>query len=351
MGGMDIPAAVQVAHLALKHRRNKNGGQRVFVFVGSPVQCDSKALVKAGRQLKKNNIAVDVILMGGYDNDGNEEKMQELVKAANSSSSDNCHLVSVPPGVLPSDVLVSSPVVHGNAGRADGGLNMGESGAPAAVGAGGQMDSGFGEFGGVDPNMDPELAMALRVSMEEERARQERAAAAANEQKEAESEPAAASAEQKDETGDTNMMDVDKKPSSSEADNFQEQSEEDLLLQQALAMSMNEDNDNDEKPSAENTSKVANEESVEVTEAMEEDDEDAAMQLALQMSMQPDTDEAPQQAQTGQFQDPAFVNQLLGSLPGVDPNDPAIQNALRNFNQQQQEEKDEDADSKDKNEK
>merc|ERR1711957_658136 len=38
----------------------------------------------------------------------------------------------------------------------------------------------FADFGGVDPNMDPELAMALRVSMEEERARQERQNAAAN---------------------------------------------------------------------------------------------------------------------------------------------------------------------------
>ena len=27
--------------------------------------------------------------------------------------------------------------------------------------------------------------------------------------------------------------------------------------------------------------------------------------------------------------DPAFVNQLLGSLPGVNPDDPAIQEALR----------------------
>lgn len=34
------------------------------------------------------------------------------------------------------------------------------------AGAGG----GFAEFGGVDPAMDPELAMALRVSMEEARA-------------------------------------------------------------------------------------------------------------------------------------------------------------------------------------
>lgn len=41
--------------------------------------------------------------------------------------------------------------------------------AAAAVGGGGSF-----EFG-VDPNLDPELALALRVSMEEERARQEAA--------------------------------------------------------------------------------------------------------------------------------------------------------------------------------
>ena len=37
--------------------------------------------------------------------------------------------------------------------------------------------AGGGDFDfGVDPNLDPELALALRVSMEEERARQEAAA-------------------------------------------------------------------------------------------------------------------------------------------------------------------------------
>lgn len=40
--------------------------------------------------------------------------------------------------------------------------------------------SGF-DFG-VDPNMDPELALALRISMEEERARQEAAAKKASEE-------------------------------------------------------------------------------------------------------------------------------------------------------------------------
>lgn len=44
------------------------------------------------------------------------------------------------------------------------------SAAAAAVGGGG----GAYDFG-VDPNLDPELALALRVSMEEERARQEAA--------------------------------------------------------------------------------------------------------------------------------------------------------------------------------
>ena len=61
----------------------------------------------------------------------------------------------------------------------------------------------------------------------------------------------------------------------------------------------------------------------------DEEDEDAAMKMALQMSMQPD---AVEEAKTEQFQDPQFVSQLLGSLPGVDPNDPLIQNALRNLN-------------------
>lgn len=45
----------------------------------------------------------------------------------------------------------------------------GEEGAAAAGGGGGY------EFG-VDPNLDPELALALRVSLEEERARQNQGA-------------------------------------------------------------------------------------------------------------------------------------------------------------------------------
>mmetsp|Transcript_37774 Transcript_37774/g.53281 ORF Transcript_37774/g.53281 Transcript_37774/m.53281 type:complete len:408 (+) Transcript_37774:82-1305(+) len=306
----DVAASVQVASLALKHRRNKNGAQRIVLFVGSPLDgVDSRTLTKAGKQLKKNNVAIDVVAMGELED--NEPKLRDLVEAANGRNDEGqktCHLVTIPAGVLPSDVLASSPVVHGG----DGG------GAGAAAAAGGAPPFGapagdaFADFGGVDPNMDPELAMALRVSMEEERARQERAAASS-------AAPEAA---------DTEMADAPAAPAeapeapappvaAATAGMDLGLSEEEALLQQALAMSMNEN----DPPAAEES------EPSEAAVASTAVDEDAAaMQMALQMSMQP---EEETRAESQQFQDPDFVNQLLGSLPGVDPNDPQIQNALR----------------------
>ena len=54
--------------------------------------------------------------------------------------------------------------------QGDGGSGYGGQAGGGEAGAGGQPGGGY-EFG-VDPNLDPELAMALRVSLEEERARQ-----------------------------------------------------------------------------------------------------------------------------------------------------------------------------------
>lgn len=300
--GIDLTVSIQVASLALKHRRNKNGSQRIIVFVGSPLpgSVDSKALTKAGKMLKKNNVAIDIVAMGELGD--NQDRLKELVDAANGSNnvdSDRmCNLVTIPAGVLPSDVLLSSPIVSGGMGGGGGG--GGESGdLDLASGGGG---GGFADYGGIDPNMDPELAMALRVSMEEERARQERIAAAS------------AAEETKQD------MDVEQTTATAAEANDGD-ADEDALLQQALAMSMAEGGD-------EEGIEVAAEKMEVQQDVVDEDDEDAAIQLALQMSMQPDTEEeaAPQQ-----FQDPQFVNQLLGSLPGVDPNDPVIQNALRNL--------------------
>lgn len=299
----DVAVSVQVAGLALKHRPNKNGSQRIVLFVGSPIEVDKKALQKAGRQLKKNNVAIDVVVLGELEE--NEPKLRELVDAANGRTDDSeertCHLVTIPPGVLPSDVLANSPILGAGGAFAGQAAVAMASGGGGGGGAGGD---GFGDFGGIDPNMDPELAMALRISMEEERTRQERAAAAAN-------------AESGDGSNDdANMTEANTNSPAAEAG----LSEEEALLQQALAMSMNEN----EPASAEDSKPAA--ESGGGDDEMEMD-EDEAMQMALQMSMQQQQDQGGSAG--GSLQDPSFVNQLLGSAQGVDANDPEIQEALR----------------------
>lgn len=289
----EIISAVQVASLALKHRSNKNGSQRIVLFCGTPVNAEKKALQKVGKQLKKNNVAIDIVVLGEIEH--NEEKLQEIVNAANGRSEDTgertCNLVAVPAGTLPSDVLASSPILAGSAAAMA--AQYGDVGGSGAGGA-------FAEFGGIDPNMDPELAMALRVSMEEERARQERVAAAQAQQGES----------KEDETSGQNAQ----------------MSEEEQMLQQALALSMNE------------TGAAVEDHAMEDAGAAM--DEDAELQMALQLSMQQD------QGGGGQIQDPAFVQQLLGADSQVDQNDPEVQEMLRKSS----EKKDEDA-TDDKNDK
>uniref|UniRef100_A0A7S4WCF7 VWFA domain-containing protein n=1 Tax=Ditylum brightwellii TaxID=49249 RepID=A0A7S4WCF7_9STRA len=314
---VDVAASVQVASLALKHRRNKNGAQRIVLFVGSPLtNVETRTLTRAGKQLKKNNVAIDVIAMGELEE--NEPKLKELVDAANGSGGEGgertCHLVTIPPGVLPSDVLVGSPIVHGGGG---GGAVSSPGGMGGGGGGGGDMSGAFAEYGGVDPNMDPELAMALRVSMEEERARQERAAAAA---------AAAAAEEGKEESKDGEGMEMDEsgtpaadaKPTAEEGKSDTgaevEMGDEDALLQQALAMSMAESADAAPEEVADEKKPVAEDTQMEE----DDDDEDAAMQLALQMSMNPSEEpssaatsaEANTEGQQQEFQDPQFVNQV-----------------------------------------
>lgn len=124
-------------------------------------------LVKIGKKLKKNNVALDVVSFGH--DDANAEKLEAFVAAVDSN--ENSHLVTVPAGTILSDMLFGSPIFHpdGTAGYGGG----------AAGGAGGADGAGGDGFDFVDPNIDPELALALRVSLEEERARQNAAAAAA----------------------------------------------------------------------------------------------------------------------------------------------------------------------------
>ena len=99
----------------------------------------------------------------------NVPKLTALVTSANTS--DNCHFLDVPLGVaMITDVLISSPIISEDMGAGAGNVPGAAVGGGAGAGPAGQ--SHFSDFGGIDPNLDPELAMALRISLEEERARQ-----------------------------------------------------------------------------------------------------------------------------------------------------------------------------------
>jgi 26S proteasome regulatory subunit N10 len=161
-----LATGIQVAGLALKHRQNKSQKARIIVFVCSPIEEVESDLVKLAKKMKKNNTAVDFILFG--DTDEENHKKLETFNREVKGSGDGSHLVVIhPSGKLLSDQLLSTPILLGEGAGPSGG-----SGAGAEAGGASNEDFPFG----IDPSVDPELALALRMSMEEEKARQEKKA-------------------------------------------------------------------------------------------------------------------------------------------------------------------------------
>jgi len=341
----NLMGSIQVAQLALKHRQNKNQRQRIIVFVGSPIENEEKDLVKLGKKLKKNSVAMDIINFG--EEAENASKLEALLNAVNSD--DNSHLVTVPPGphVL-SDILLSSPIVQGE----DGGGGAAMGGGVGGAGGGGAGGEGFAEFG-VDPTLDPEFAWALRVSMEEERQRQEAEAKKRAEEAQATGDGSAPSAEGA--SADAPMTDAPAAaataaPAGGELD-------EAALLEAAIAMSTMPASVTPAAapppttPAAPMPAAVKS--AVTVTPAAADavmadagnEDEDEAMQLALAMSMSqegaPASTPAAGDASAAMFQDANFLQSVLGSLPGVDPNDPRIRSVLDSLPADEKKEKEE----------
>jgi len=125
---------------------------------------------------------VDFVLFGDLE-DENEKKLQAFHDAVKSGEGSHLEVITPGPQLL-SDRLVSTPILLGD---------------NAPVGSS-SMDGGPAMDLSYDANEDPELALALRMSLEEENARQEKArreeaAAAAKadlapvKEEEAESEP------------------------------------------------------------------------------------------------------------------------------------------------------------------
>ncbi|KAB0359465.1 hypothetical protein FD755_001081, partial [Muntiacus reevesi] len=278
-GKITFCTGIRVAHLALKHRQGKNHKMRIIAFVGSPVEDNEKDLVKLAKRLKKEKVNVDIINFG--EEEVNTEKLTAFVNTLNGKDGTGSHLVTVPPGPSLADALISSPILAG------------EGGAMLGLGA-----SDF-EFG-VDPSADPELALALRVSMEEQRQRQEEEARRA----------AAASAAEAGiaTTGTEGERDSD-----------------DALLKMTISQQ-----------------EFGRTGLPDLSSMTEEEQIAYAMQMSLQGAEFGQAESADMDASSAMdtseptkeeddydvMQDPEFLQSVLENLPGVDPNNEAIRNAM-----------------------
>ncbi|KAF2831581.1 hypothetical protein CC86DRAFT_141145 [Ophiobolus disseminans] len=163
-GDSHFVTGINVAALALKHRQNKSQKQRIIIFNCSPIQEEEKNLIKLAKKMKKTGISIDIVAFGELSDD-TTKKLSAF--SDNVQSAEGSYLATIPPSAnLLSDSLISTPLLGGD----------GTSGAGGAGGSGGEGGAPGGndfEFG-VDPSVDPELALALRMSFEEEKARQDK---------------------------------------------------------------------------------------------------------------------------------------------------------------------------------
>ncbi|CRG98088.1 proteasome subunit alpha type 5, putative [Plasmodium gallinaceum] len=91
-GTCDIIRSLLIAQLALKHRVDKNLEQKIILFIGSPFDVNEKQLINTGKQLKKNNISVDIISFGNTNK--NRDKLMKLFESVNNN--DNCRFIECP---------------------------------------------------------------------------------------------------------------------------------------------------------------------------------------------------------------------------------------------------------------
>uniref|UniRef100_A0A3Q2HYD7 26S proteasome non-ATPase regulatory subunit 4 n=1 Tax=Equus caballus TaxID=9796 RepID=A0A3Q2HYD7_HORSE len=252
-GKITFCTGIRVAHLALKHRQGKNHKMRIIAFVGSPVEDNEKDEV-------------------------NTEKLTAFVNTLNGKDGTGSHLVTVPPGPSLADALISSPILAG------------EGGAMLGLGA-----SDF-EFG-VDPSADPELALALRVSMEEQRQRQEEEARRAAAASAAEAGIATTGTEDSDDAL-LKMTISQQEFSRTGLPDLSSMTEEEQI---AYAMQM----------------------SLQGAEFGQAESADIDASSAMDTS-----EPAKEEDDYDVMQDPEFLQSVLENLPGVDPNNEAIRNAM-----------------------
>jgi len=285
-GDLKLLSGIKIAHLALKHRLGKNHKTRIVMFVGSPIEAEEKELIKIAKKLKKEKVSVDVVSFG--EDDCNKEMLGKFIETVNGRDGKDSHMLSIPTGPHLSDALVSSAIVQGEDGS-------------------GAVPTGSGFEFGIDPNEDPELALALRVSMEEQRARQEATTG-----------------------GEAPAADAGT-PTAAGAD-----AEDDPVLARALAMSVG---GGSATPSAAapaggaepNLSAMTEDEQIAYAMRMsmaEDDSAGAGGEAEEKMDVDDQSQDKNEDDYSEAMNDPAFLQSVLESLPGVDPQSDAVRQAV-----------------------
>jgi 26S proteasome regulatory subunit N10 len=153
-----------------------------------------------GLKMKKNGVSIDIIDFG-TENRGNTEILKELIDVVDSDSQPS-RLITIESsgGVFLLDALKSKVPELFNR---------------SSSGNGNEMMSGGDGFD-FDPEMDPELAMALKLSMEEEVNRQKKTNG----------------------DGDEEMKSSNEEENNEQQDANEDEDDEEMMLARAIALSM-----------------------------------------------------------------------------------------------------------------
>ncbi|CAF1182616.1 unnamed protein product [Adineta steineri] len=293
-GKTDFCKGIKVANLALKHRQGKNHRPRIVAFVGSPLDVDTSEFTKLAKRLKKEKISIDIVIFG---DESSKEKFEEFITIVNGKENTNCHLICVPSGANLPDTLINTPIIQSEDGS---GLPTGYSASAFAF--------------GINPEDDPELAMALRISMEEQRRVQEAEIGRGTGNEGGQQNSTAAIG--------TSSTISDVQTGSNEMDVTRLTEDEQIALAIQMSMSQAESgNVNEvemkEEPTGEQTTKT--------TEEQQNPDSFAAS-----------------------LNDPQFLRDVLRDLPGVDVDSEAVRAALEQVQQQKRSTDDNDETAKKK---
>ncbi len=333
-GESDLAAALQVGQLALKHRANKNGTQRLVVFIGSPIKEDAKALARLGKKIRKSGVELDLISLG--DDLEGDERLTALVEAVNERSGKS-HYVHVPSGVgMISDVLVSTPIFFSSGdegGDAGGAAAGGGGGGGAAAGGGGAPRPMMG----VDPNVDPDLYEAIQMSLREQEERERGAASTTA------ATPAGAGTTAPTPgapvSNNNNNPARSTEPGGVAPMDLGDDMDEEMRNAIALSLQMQQQGGSDDLYS--DTTPVQPAKPPAATSQQQDDEDAEALKLSLALAEQSQKEEQLKAA----LQDQEYVKQLFGDLP-VDLDDKSIQAALEQITKGGSDKKDEKKDEK-----